>query len=525
MGRSARDVSLHEIVYVVFKRRHSIIGIFLVVVIGVLLAIMLSPRGWEATATLLLKRERGDVLVTPQAATPVPGNARLQLDEDVRSEAELVKRRSLLAQVVTTFGPEAVLSGRLPGSSGEPPAPDALDAFLRQVRRTVAGLLRPITDAADAALAAINTKAPMSRTDQAIAALDAKIKVTAVDNSNLVKVAFNADDGRFATGVLDTMMKRYLEEYARLRSAPGTADFFREERDRFARELRVAEQAAEGFARSLGVTPLNRERELYLSAAFETANTMQTTEAEIQGLREKSRALREQIAAAPERIPMEEESRVNPSLDRMRAKLLDLEAERNKVRQKYLDSDRRVTDIDKEIAALRDKAAQESEWEVARTTVGENKLRQQLVAQLVETDTQLLRAETKSRGLAADQQRLATRLRTVDSALYERQRHDRALKMAEDGYLLYAKKYEEARISKALDDRNILNVTLAEPVQVAPKPGRAAQLGGLGIVAGLVLGVAVAFIREFFGNSFTTVESVRRHLRLPVVATIADRAR
>ncbi len=46
----------------------------------------------------------------------------------------------------------------------------------------------------------------------------------------------------------------------------------------------------------------------------------------------------------------------------------------------------------------------------------------------------------------------------------------RAAQAAEDDYLLYRKKHEEARISAAMDQERFINVSIAQPAQMPLRP-------------------------------------------------------
>jgi uncharacterized protein involved in exopolysaccharide biosynthesis len=95
------------------------------------------------------------------------------------------------------------------------------------------------------------------------------------------------------------------------------------------------------------------------------------------------------------------------------------------------------------------------------------------------------------------------------------------MKTAEDSYLLYAKKSEEARIGDALDERGIVNVTLAEaPVApVLPK-----HSGGMVIFLGLLAAGAsstlLAFTADYLNPGFRSPEEVVAYMHAPILASL-----
>jgi uncharacterized protein involved in exopolysaccharide biosynthesis len=518
-----RDSYAREFLYVVFKRKWFIVGVVLVVLGGVAAGAMLTKPTYEASATLMLKRERGELLVTPSQGAGGNVNLRVNLDQDLNSEVELLQRRSLLGEVVRTLGAPVVLAGRLP--SPEPDGAAAPPSAARGFTQDIIGFVRPALAAPGRISGWLSSEPALPDVDRAVMSLDTKLRVSPVPNSNLIKVSFVAQDPRLASAVLDTLVKGYLEQYSRLRSSPGTADFFRKQVEEIGLQLKTAEDALREFDQREGITLLNRQREIYLASAMEQETALQHARSTVDELKEKTRVLREHLSTLPEKIQTSEEIRKNPVADVMGTRLLELELERNKLLQKYTEQDRRVSDVERQIEMLKERFLAAETWEFARKTFGDNPARNPFIIELVNAEAERIRAEVRAKNLARTTGDYYARLRHADAMVVERARQERRIKTLEDNYLLYTKKSEEARISGALDENRIVNVALAEPVVVSPQAGggrSVSQLFVLGAIVGLVGGVGGAFCREYLSQAFTTEASVGRELDLPVVASIKD---
>lgn len=525
-----RDAYLGEILYVVFKRKRLILSVFLAIFLGVSFAVVTAPRSYEATATLMLKRERGELVLSPNQVAGGNVNLRANLDQDLRSETELLRRRSLLAHVVQTVGPQLVLRGSLHseqvaddnGNGGK----KAVNLLSLNSLEGAIGAVKPVLTMPVRTLGWLRSEEPMTDTDRAILSLGSRMKVVPIENSNLIKVTFAAQDPYYAATVLDVLVKNYLEQYATIRTAPGAEGFFKQQMDSLSEELRRAEDAMQRFEAEQGITSLGRQREIYLTKAVDRESTLQLTRSEVKELQEKGRVLREQLENLPDKVQTAEEIRANPVWDTMRSKLLELEVERNKLLQKYMERDRRVTDIEREIELLRERLLSEPPRESGKESYGANPARNPLLQELINTEAQMIRARVKVVNLERDMKDFYSRLSHVDQMAYERARLERKVKIVEDTYLLYTKKHEEARAATAMDRNRIVNVALAEPVQISPMPGAggrsAAQLLFLGAIVGLVSGVGGAFFRESVDRSVTTGERVRRHLGLPLLSSISE---
>ena len=102
----------------------------------------------------------------------------------------------------------------------------------------------------------------------------------------------------------------------------------------------------------------------------------------------------------------------------------------------------------------------------------------------------------------------------------------RATKAAEQNYLLYLQKQEEARISDALDRNRIVNVAIAEAATVPALPTHSPLftllLGGL---LATCLSLASAYGADYLDPSFRTPQELYNTLDVPVLAAVPREAR
>jgi len=94
---------------------------------------------------------------------------------------------------------------------------------------------------------------------------------------------------------------------------------------------------------------------------------------------------------------------------------------------------------------------------------------------------------------------------------------------AEENYLLYVKKREEARMGDALDEGGIVNVAVAEqPVVPALPVWPAAGVVLVGCVAALASGTGAAFAADYLDPALRTPEEALACLEIPVLASIPE---
>jgi uncharacterized protein involved in exopolysaccharide biosynthesis len=264
----SRDTYLSEIVHVLFKRKVFILTVFFLVVAGVAIGVLSSSREYEATATIMLTRARSEHVLTPSQGQDGFVSFRMNPTQDLNLETQLLTRRTLLNHVVKTIGSDGVLAGTLPpsmmaeaGYSGSDDSAAAngstngngytnghavTNGSTNGNGLTVISYVRNAANAVTPTFATplqqiallVNPKAPIPERDLAVSSLKQALRVTPQENANLIRIAFPADDPRFAGKVLTLLLDQYLEEYPKLRNTPGALEFFEKQMNRYDQELR-----------------------------------------------------------------------------------------------------------------------------------------------------------------------------------------------------------------------------------------------------------------------------------------------
>jgi uncharacterized protein involved in exopolysaccharide biosynthesis len=99
-------------------------------------------------------------------------------------------------------------------------------------------------------------------------------------------------------------------------------------------------------------------------------------------------------------------------------------------------------------------------------------------------------------------------------------------KAAQENYLLYVKKQEEARMDDALDERGIVNVAIAEhPIAPALPVWSAWSVLVIGLAAAGAAGTGAAFAADYVDPAFRTPDDVLAYLDSPVLASLPRRPR
>jgi len=486
-----RSPTLREVMTVIFRHRTLIIASFLAILLGVIVGTWLLPKQYEAQMKILVKRERLETPITPERS-PQPIMVREVTAEDINSEVELIRGRDLLEKVVISCGLDL-----LPGKSGTGHA--AEDRHSNTTIQSGQDLRIP----------------------RAVLALEKSLKVEAITKSALIEVRYTSPDPQLAARVLQTLSTYYLEKHLAVHRAPGTLDFLQRQTDEYKKGLVAAEKRLAEFSQNKGVVSIEIERDIALRKLSEFETQLHESRAAQAALEQRIRSLEVQAASTPARVVTQVRNSDNPMLlQQLRSTLLNLELKRTELLNKYEPGYRAVQEVDAQIAQAREALQQALKEGMHDETTDLDKTRQWLDEELARArvESATLKARSVETAKVVEAYRESTR--RIGRTELEHQDLVRSAKTAEENYLLYLRKQEEARISEELDRKQIINVAIAEAATVPAYPSGPGRMLYLILGSGLALvaSLGLAFLADYMDPSFRTPDEVEGYLGLPVLA-------
>jgi uncharacterized protein involved in exopolysaccharide biosynthesis len=366
-------------------------------------------------------------------------------------------------------------------------------------------------------------EATPARRERALQTLRTKMNFTPIPDSNVIDVTMQGADSAAATRLLNSLTALYLKKHATLHAGgDNTAQFFEQQVAFHRTKLDKARELLGNFQEKDNIVSIGQEIDLNLLKLSTIEATLKDLAGEIESHAGEAASLERQLKDEPDEIARERTVILNPEVTAMRTKLVDLERQRDELLQRYTPKSRFVMDKEAELVTLR-KAIQDREQNVVGgTLISQNRMKDALTQLLLQKRASQEAAAAKRRALAQEKKSYEARLDVLKDRSFELGRLRGDFDLARDTYLMYEKKAEEARVSRAMDEQKIVNATvLQEAMQpLIPQPRgllMAAAASGLG---GLVLGIAVAFVLEFFNLTVKDEQDVERFLQVPVLATI-----
>jgi uncharacterized protein involved in exopolysaccharide biosynthesis len=472
--------TLRDLLSVPFRQRRlaltSFFGIFLAV-----LAYGVFAPSYHAHMNVLVRRGRVDPVVTP-APTPSPMFQRDEItEEELNSQVELLRDDEILRTVVQNAGLTAApWYERFLGGSEEV-------RLARSVRR-------------------------MAR----------RLTVEPIRKTNLIEVEYSSSDPAQAAAVLHSLAHAYLERQQRVRRPSGEYEFFEQQVAQSRRGLLDVQFRLMDFSSDQGVVSAAQERDMALQKLSDAEANDRQTQVTIAETRQRIQGLQTKLKSLPERTLTLVRNADNPQLtEKMKSKLLELQLKRTELLTKFQPSYRLVQEVDQQIAETKISIAGEEHSPLRDETTNQEPNHEWAKSELIKSQVELGALEAHGQatriqvaGYRGVAQRLGGNALRQGELLGE-------LKAAEEKYLLYMNKREEARIEDALDQGGILNVIVTEEPRVPTLPAQASWVFALiGIVLGGTVSTGLVFAADYLNPGFRTPEEVVAYLGTPVLASL-----
>jgi uncharacterized protein involved in exopolysaccharide biosynthesis len=467
-----RSAPLGEIAAILSRRKWQILIMFIAIFAVVAVTTFMTPKQYESHMKILVKNDRANMVVGPgtNAQSSQPGEVS---ETELNTEIELLNSSDLLQQVVTASGLVT------PGATGT-----ATPAERQQLALQVA-----------------------------VNRLQGDLKIWPVKKTNIIEVWYTTGAPRRAVGVLQQLAASYLEAHLRIHGTPGSHEFFSNQAARYQSELKDAETSLANFRLKNDIVLFAQQKEEMLRRAGESSAMLLASEAGIREYRQKIADARSQFAATEPRVLTQNRTLSNQNyVERLSTMLVELQNKRTQLMLKYRSDDRLVQEVSQEIADTEAALEKSKSLTGSEQSTDVNPVRQTLNLEIAKEQTELAGIEERQQVLKQQTDSYRQQLSRLGGSTTEYEDLIRRQKEAEDNYLLYARKAEEARITDSLDQQKIANVAIAEnPVEPLwpTKPNVQMNLI-LGTLLAGFLSLGVAFSAEYLQQPFPRAEADSR---------------
>lgn len=364
-----------------------------------------------------------------------------------------------------------------------------------------------------------------ARVERAAKKLANRLNVELIKKTNLIAVSYDSPEPQAAAHVLQSLAGIYLEKHMEVHRPRGQLHFFDQQTVESRRQLEEAKTKLLDFSNRHDVVMAAQQRDQMLQRLDEADSSYRQTQVELSETVHRVQALNALMAKLPERTITQVRTADNPELLRaLKASLLDLELKRTQLLTKFEPDHRLVQEADEEISQAKAAIAAEKLSPLRDETTDQN-------ANYEWDKAELQKAQIEMKGIEARQAEIKTHLaqyralaRHLGEDAITQDDLASSEKAAQENYLLYVKKREEARMGDALDQDGIVNVAIAEQAVVPPLPVWPPGVVVLaGLVAALTSGTGAAFAADYMDPALRTPEEVMKCLEIPVLASLPEK--
>lgn len=457
---------IRGLIHAVCRQRWLVAGATAAAVAAGAAASALSPALYRAEATIALS----------PAATASPGERRAGLE----AQAALFLRPEIQQPAVAALGP--------------------------------AGLYPRLGDGMAATAA----------TDAALAALGQDLRVGVDAEKSVLRLAFEHPDPDIAAQTVNHLLAVWRRERQGLvESEP--VDALSERLEAARAELARQREELAGLRQDSRRSAAEEERQLLLRQRARLENRLRETELQIAEQSRRLETLEAELAATPERVPLDSPGEPPKVLEDARQRLFQLQLREKELLGKYKESSVLVRRVRDEIAHV-ERLLAELESDLGARNTGPNPQYRQLSSDASATRTALEALQGRRQGL--EEQMAALDEETAALA----QRHERikeleaAVADGEARVEALAERLGEARSARAAGLGVPMRLEWVREAQLPQAPARprpvreSVAAGGVG----LLLGALLALLAERLSPRVSTPRALERRLDLPVLASLAE---
>jgi uncharacterized protein involved in exopolysaccharide biosynthesis len=517
--KETANSSVRIFLHIIFKRKLQMILFFTITLIIVGAYTTAVDEKYKANSQILVKVGQENIYKAPSEESGMPLLAFSSM-EQINSEIELIKSQPLIEKVVNTIGPASIYAD-IAENYPEAAQPGIVNKILAKLK--LDKLFGFLNEKIGGVSATPFQRASLSARDRAILRVQDNLTVTGVKNSRVIDVSFEHSDPQICAMVVKNLVDVYLEVRPQVHKNPQSYAFFQEQSDNLKDKIKAAEAALERFRNQHNVIALEEERTLLLAKKADLEAELNRSLSASVETQYRITQIQKQLKATPDKIQQGETTNSNPYLiNTLEERLVTLEIKERELLTKYTEENHLVQDVKKQLKLVRTKLAEQEKKSYGTTNFGPNPTYQTLKQDLYQNEADLEAVNAKinvqQSHLAEYQKRLAE-LNSVENEMYEL---NNELALYRQNYALYLSKHEESRINSEMEEREIANVSVIKPalLPLEPEGPKTVFNIAIGLFVAVFGSIGLALFLEFFNDNLERPEDIEEYLGAPVLASI-----
>lgn len=487
--RQLSRVSLEDLLNIVFRHKSRILLVVLLSLVGTSVWLAFQESFYVAETRLLVRVGKEKMAGIETLAKDNYNVLFQERGQDIHNGIEILKDNRLAYAVFDRLRPMMQ------------PAPMPEGGFNR-LKYGVKQAAGTVKDWFTRPLYWFGFKTELSPDEQAVRALRGSLQVEAIEDSDVIRIAFAWPEPKFAAVAVNAFADEFLAKYIRVHENAQSEEFYRDQIKVNENKLTEANAALSKFRATSGITNLPLQKELLLRETLEVEARLNEATMRF----EEAKAMRDAIAQA-----LASGSGWIQTPEVRQAPVADLSA----LDRQYFELVARRSQL---VAIMGDGAPELQQIGPRMAQLRQNK-GQSLIAVLTQRTNAAAQERVRLDAQARDKR---TRLETMDQSTAGLAELERGRSVAESNLMSYKKKGEELRVSDQLSMQKITGVRVVSEARAPVEPAgpRRGLILGIAVLVGLFLGIGYSAIAEYFNHTFRDEKDVESMLGERVLMTM-----
>ncbi len=358
--------------------------------------------------------------------------------------------------------------------------------------------------------------------NQRIRALAERMEATPLANSNLIQVSLRHPQPEWAARFVNDLLSHHVTRIAELNEQNNAKRFFQRQKDLLGQQLQQAIAALSAYREQHGAELLSGDQKQLATLLASLEATRVSAETERLELEASIAFLTTELGRQPETIASESRITESEDVKFLNSRILQLEVKRSDLLSRFTPTSAMVREVDRQLEEGRQLLANKEKDTLAEVTHAINPAHQTLQVELVQAQSRNTAVAARLGALNAQIAQYRQALSELERIAPELQRLESDVAAQQEAYDNYVRREEAARLSSALDESGIVNLTVVEKADVPPRPEPSESAKAIPLFAalGLALGLVLAAITEWLDPKVKSSIQARRLSQLPVLAEL-----
>jgi capsular exopolysaccharide synthesis family protein len=488
LRESSSDNHLRNFYNVVFRHKQKLLLFFVCVMIAVILGTFLMPDVYQSDAKLLVQIGRESINLDETTPQVQPVSILLSREQELNSEMEILVSEELAASVVDSLGVERILEGKIP-TEKETASPES---------------------------------SPKESTrNSAIRKVMNNLVIEVVEASSIIDLEYKAESPRQASDVLSEVIDRYLEKRFKIYRTEGAYDFFDQQKDKLGKELAETEDRIREIKTKSGIGSVGDQRYFLLERKSLMQRNKEETYSGIAASAAKVDVLEKLISVLPERlITRETTGGALSAADEMRKSVNELQLKQNEILTDFTETSIFAQNIRQELDGARKLLSEAIDAKTVEK--GLNEMRRDLEFILATERSLLSSLQAKAATLEGQVEQVEAELQGIIDTEDKLNRLEREKELQENNYKKYAEDLEQSRIDGVLEQAQISNIRVFQEPTMPQRPVSPKWMLNLllGVMVGLLGGLGLVLLTDYFDHTLKTPEDIEGRLEIPVLGAV-----